>query len=192
DNDISINADPSKPQSLVSAEADYDNLLPSFDLTLNLTDDLVSRFSFSKTIARAGLGSLGVSASGFGSGGGATYLGFVPTATASNPALLPLESTNFDLSLEWYYAEGSYASVGLFEKRVKNFIGSEQVDRELLGIRNATNGPRIRAAAQQLEAAGIIVDDVTLHGQMVFNEFVALPGGGYNAAWVAEFGNVAY
>src|SRR5690606_29790223 len=38
DNDISINADPDQPQSLASAEADYDNLLPSFDLTLNLTD----------------------------------------------------------------------------------------------------------------------------------------------------------
>jgi TonB-dependent receptor len=75
---------------------------------------------------------------------------------------------------------------------VKNFIGSEQVDRELLGIRNGTNGPRIQAAAAQLAAAGIIIDDVTLHGQTVFNEFVALPGGGYHTAWVAEFGNVAY
>lgn len=192
DNDISINPDPSKPQSLASAEADYDNLLPSFDLTLNLTDDLVSRFSFGKTIARAGLGSLGVSASNFGSGGGPTYLGFIPTASASNPGLLPLESTNFDLSLEWYYAEGSYASVGVFEKRVKNFIGSEQVNRELLGIRNSTNGPRVQAAAAQLRAAGQAVTDVTLHSQTVFNEFVALPGGGFHADWVAEFGNVPY
>ena len=191
DNDISINADPDQPQSLVSAEADYDNLLPSFDLTLNLTDDLVSRFSFSKTIARAGLGSLGVSASNFGSGGGPTYLGFVPTATASNPALLPLESTNFDLSLEWYYDDASYASVGIFEKRVKNFIGSEQVDRELLGIRNSTNGPRVQEAAAQLAAAGILVDDVTLHGQTVFNEFV-VQGNSYHPDWVAEFGNVPY
>lgn len=191
DNDISINADGSKPQSLASAEASYDNLLPSFDLTLNLTDDLVSRFSFSKTIARAGLGSLGVSASNFGSGGGPTYLGFIPTASASNPGLLPLESTNFDLSLEWYYAEGSYASVGLFEKNVKNFIGSEQVNRELLGIRNSTNGPRVQAAAAQLAAAGIPVEDVTLHSQTVFNEFAA-PGRSGRADWVAEFGDVAY
>lgn len=191
DNDISINADSSQPQSLASAEASYDNLLPSFDLTLNITDDLVSRFSFSKTIARAGLGSLGVSASNFGSGGGPTYLGSVPTASASNPGLLPLESTNFDLSLEWYYAEGSYASVGLFEKNVKNFIGSEQVDRELLGIRNSTNGPRVQAAAAQLTAAGYDVTDVTLHSQTVFNEHV-VQGNGYHPDWVAEFGNVAY
>lgn len=192
DNDISINVDSSKPQTLASAKASYDNLLPSFDLTLNVTDDVVSRFSFSKTIARAGLGSLGVSASNFGSGGGPTYLGAIPTASASNPGLLPLESTNFDLSVEWYYDEGSYASIGFFEKNVKNFIGSETVDRELLGIRNSTNGPRVQAAAAQLKAAGIPISDVSLFSQTAFNEFVALPGGGLNAAWVAEFGNTAY
>ncbi len=192
DNDISINPDNTKPQTLVSAKASYDNLLPSMDLTLNVTDDVVSRFSFSKTIARAGLGALGVSASNFGSGGGPTYLGNIPTADASNPGLLPLESTNFDISVEWYYDEGSYASIGLFEKNVKNFIGSEQVNRELLGIRNSTNGPRVQAAAAQLTAAGIPVSDVTLFSQTAFNEFVALPGGGLNAAWVAEFGNTVY
>jgi TonB-dependent receptor len=192
DNDISINPDNSKPQTLVSAKASYDNLLPNMDLTLNVTDDIVSRFSFSKTIARAGLGSLGVSASNFGSGGGPTYLGAIPTASASNPGLLPLESTNFDLSVEWYYSEGSYASIGFFEKNVKNFIGSERVDRNLLGIRNSTDGPRVEAAAAQLAAAGIALSDVTLFSQTAYNEFVVLPGGGLNAAWVAEFGNTAY
>lgn len=191
DNDISINPDTSKPQTLVSAKADYDNLLPSLDLTLNITDDLVSRYSFSKTIARAGLGSLGVSASNFGSGGGPTYLGSVPTASASNPGLLPLESTNFDMSFEWYYDEGSYASIGFFEKRVKNFIGSEQVNRELLGIRNSTNGPRVEAAAAALEAANIPLSDVTLFSQAVYTEYVASPGAARDA-WVAEFGNVGY
>ncbi|MFC3114588.1 TonB-dependent receptor [Cellvibrio fontiphilus] len=192
DNDVSINVDDTKPQTLVSAKASYDNLLPSMDLTLNVTDDIVSRFSFSKTIARAGLSSLGASASNFGSGGGATYLGNIPTASASNPGLLPLESTNFDLSVEWYYDEGSYASIGFFEKNVKNFLGSESIDREWLGIRNSTNGPRVEAAAAQLEAAGIAISDVSLFSQTAYNEFVVLPGGGLNPAWVAEFGNTAY
>jgi TonB-dependent receptor len=192
DNDISINVDSSKPQTLASAKASYDNLLPSFDMTLNVTDELIGRFSFGKTIARAGLGALGVSASNFGSGGGPTYLGNIPTANASNPGLLPLESTNFDVSLEWYYDEASYASIGLFEKNVKNFIGSEQVNRELLGIRNSTNGPRVQAAATQLAAAGIPISDVTLFSQTAYNEFVVLSGGGLNQAWVDAFGNSAY
>ncbi|ROQ21691.1 TonB-dependent receptor [Marinimicrobium koreense] len=190
-NDVAINVDPSQPSSLVSAEASYDNLLPSFDFTLNITNDLVGRFSTSKTIARAGLGDLGVSADSFGAGGGSTYLGARPTASASNPGLLPLESTNFDLSLEWYYDDTSYASVGFFEKNVFNFIGSEQVERPLLGIRDVTSGPRAVAAAEELADRGFALNDDNLHGMMVFNEFID-QNGTYNEAWVTEFGNVDY
>jgi TonB-dependent receptor len=39
-----------------------------------------------------------------------------------NPQLLPMEATNLDLSLEWYYSEGSYVSAGLWSKDVDNFI----------------------------------------------------------------------
>ncbi|WP_281168645.1 TonB-dependent receptor [Gilvimarinus chinensis] len=190
-NDVSIDVDPSKPSSLVTADASYDNLLPSLDFTLNITDDLIGRFSTSKTIARAGLADLGVSASNFGAGGGSTYLGARPTANASNPGLLPLESTNFDLSLEWYYSDANYASIGFFEKNVFNFIGSQQVERTLLGIRDVTSGPRAQAAAEELANDGYALNDDNLHGQMVFNEFI-VQDGGYNDAWVAEFGNVDY
>jgi TonB-dependent receptor len=33
-----------------------------------------------------------------------------------------MEATNLDLSLEWYYSEGSYVSAGLWSKDVDNFI----------------------------------------------------------------------
>ncbi|QJR81316.1 TonB-dependent receptor [Alteromonas pelagimontana] len=186
-NDVAIRVDDSQPSSLATAEASYDNLLPSFDLTLHISDDLIGRFSFGKTIARAGLGSLGVSASGFGAGSGSTLLGAVPTADASNPGLLPLESTNFDLSLEWYYDEYSYVSGGVFEKNVINFIGTQQVERELLDIRNVTAGPRAQAAAAELGDLGVPLNDDNLYGMLVFTEnnasadaeYVSLYGTGY-------------
>jgi len=190
-NDISISVDPSKPSTYVTVDADYDNLLPSLDFTLHITDDIVGRFSTSKTIARAGLASLSTAAYGFGGGGGSTYLGAVPTASIGNPGLLPLESTNFDVSVEWYYDDASYVSVGLFEKNVINFLGTEQVNRDLIGIKNSTNGPRVIAAAQALEAAGYMLNDDNLHGQVVFTEFVDLPGG-YHQDWIDKFGNVPY
>ena len=40
-----------------------------------------------------------------------------------NPGLKPLESKNIDLSFEWYYAEGSYLSVGYFHKDIDNYVG---------------------------------------------------------------------
>jgi TonB-dependent receptor len=182
-NDVAIRVDGSRPSELASATNSYDNLLPSMDFTLKISDELVSRFSFSKTIARAGLGSLGVSASGFGSGGGSTLLGAKPTASASNPGLLPLESTNFDLSLEWYYNPYSYVSAGIFEKDVINFIGSQQVDRQLLGIRDATGGPRAQAAQAGLAQRGLSLNDDNLYGMLVWTEHAQ-----NDPDYIAQFG----
>lgn len=170
-NDIFSYVDSTVPPEPAFAENDYDYLLPSLDVTLNLTDDLVSRFSYSKTIARAGLGNLGVSASNFGGGGGSTLLGAQPTANGANPALLPLESSNFDLSLEWYYNPFSYMSAGIFQKNVINFIGSRQIDQPLEGIRDVTGGPRALAAAQAVRDAGFPLDDTYLFAMMAFTEF---------------------
>ncbi|MBN7825642.1 TonB-dependent receptor [Bowmanella dokdonensis] len=170
-NDVVSYVDASVPAEAVSAENKYDYLLPSLDISLNITDDLKGRFSFSKTIARAGLGDLGVSASNFGGGGGSTLLGARPTADASNPGLLPLESSNFDLSLEWYYNPYSYMSAGFFQKDVINFLGSRQVDQPLLDIRDVTAGPRAQQAAQDVLDAGFPLDDTYLYAMMVFNEY---------------------
>lgn len=169
-NDIISYVDGNIPPQPATAENSYDNLLPSLDVSIDLQDDLKGRFSFSKTIARAGLGSLGVSASNFGGGGGSTLLGAQPTANASNPGLLPLESSNFDLSLEWYYDEASYVSAGLFQKNVVNFIGSKQVDQTILGIRDVTGGPRALAAAQAVLDQGFALDDTSLYAMMVLLE----------------------
>jgi TonB-dependent receptor len=183
DNDDVVSyVDGSVPPEPVSEGNDYDYLLPSLDVSLNITDDLKGRFSFSKTIARAGLGDLGVSASNFGGGGGSTLLGAQPTAEASNPGLLPLESTNFDLSLEWYYNPYSYMSAGFFQKNVINFIGSRQVDQPLLNIRDVTGGPRAQAAAQDVVDAGFPLDNTYLYAMMVFNEYRDHPD------MIAEFG----
>jgi TonB-dependent receptor len=157
-----------KRQSAITTfkvDASYDNLLPSIDFDISFTDDIKGRASYSKTIARTGFGNLASSASNFGSGGGSVYNGAQPTATVGNPELIPLESNNFDLSAEWYFAETSYASVGFFEKRVSNFVGTEQTLRTLSEygtIRDVTSGPRVEAAAAALTAAGISVDDTSL------------------------------
>lgn len=184
DNDLQFKIDSSVAQPTASAENSYDYLLPSLDISLNVTDDIVTRMSFSKTIARAGLGSLGVSAGGFNAGNGSTLNGAVPSASASNPGLLPLESTNFDLSAEWYYEESNYVSIGYFQKNVVNFIGTTQVSQSLLDIRNITAGPRALAARAQLNSAGIVADDANIYAQMVFNAF-----GSADAEQISMFGS---
>jgi TonB-dependent receptor len=160
-----------------SRGADYDNMLPSLDFDVGISDDLKARFSFGKSIARAGYGNLTAVVSGFGTVG-STLLGAQPTANASNPGLVPLESDNFDISLEWYFGDASYASAGLFEKRVSNFIGQEQVLSSWFGLRDQTNGPRAEAARTELENLSVAIDDTSLFVMMaVLDNPGDFPGG---------------
>jgi len=97
----------------------YDYWLPSMDIRADLRDNLILRGSWGKSIGRPGWQDIqaGVSiATRYDRNGG--------TGTGGDPGLLPLESKNIDLSLEWYYGEGSYASIGYFRKSIKNFVGS--------------------------------------------------------------------
>ena len=169
-NDINPVEDPATSPTPTSAKNSYDSILPTLDLGVDITDELKGRFSFGKTIARAGIDRLGVSASDFGGGGGSTLLGSTPTANASNPGLLPLESTNFDVSLEWYFDDTSYASVGYFHKDVAKFIGTTNVNSTQFGIKDVTGGPRAIAAAQALLDNGFALDDTYLYSMMVLLE----------------------
>lgn len=103
--------------SLATLTGDYSNFLPSLDLSLEVTDDLVARFSYGKTLARPSLNAMRPSVSISNARPGGPY-----NASRGNPGLKPYVSTNIDLSLEWYYAQGSYAAVSYFNKDVKNYI----------------------------------------------------------------------
>jgi len=134
-----------------SATGSYNNLLPSLDFQVELTQDVTARASFSQTIGRPGYGSLFAQDSA-GNPSRPTALGGIPSGTAGNPGLEPLESNNFDVSVEWYYAPDSYVSVGAFEKRVKNFEGSGQTTRQLFDLRDPSSGAVGTRSGQAREA----------------------------------------
>jgi TonB-dependent receptor len=113
-------------------EGDYTNTLPSVNLSLDIQDDLVARVSYSTTIARSDIDAMFPATSLNNHFSGGPF-----RASQGNPSLLPYESDNIDLSLEWYYEEGSYASIGYFSKDVDNYIG---VGEEFRSI-NGPNGP---------------------------------------------------
>lgn len=137
DNDFLVQQ--SGQKDAVSGGGSYDHLLPNFDLSVDVTDSIVARASFSKTIGRAAYSNLLASTTA-NAPNRPTVLGGQVTGSSQNPALVPLESDNFDLSLEWYYGDASYVSVGYFDKKVKNFIGTGSVDRNLFDLRDPTSG----------------------------------------------------
>jgi TonB-dependent receptor len=157
DNDFQVprTGDTSKAVTL-TGKGHYNNLLPSFDFDVGITDGLKGRFSYSQTIARANYNQLTVGATPNGPNG-STLLGAQATGNDNNPDLLPLESNNFDLSLEYYFSDTGYVSVGFWDKRVSNFIGTSSFDEPIVGIGGAniqdqTNGPRAQAARDALLA----------------------------------------
>lgn len=127
----------------------HDAILPMIDIRVDLTDDIVSRVSWGKTIARAPLGDL----AGGRSLSGSPKIGS-RNGSEGNTNLQPYESTNFDLSLEYYYGEGSYASIGYFNKDVNGFIGSEIFQNSYEGMNDIYQGPRWEKAVSDIESRG--------------------------------------
>jgi TonB-dependent receptor len=155
----------------------YDHLLPSFDFTIDPMDDVKARFSYSKTIARPSYGQLSAQVTGLGGPGIPTVLDdqAYGNANAGNPNLVPLESDNLDLSVEWYFDETSYVSVGYYEKRVTNFIGTEPLIGNFFGLRDATAGPRAQQAMADLADLGVSSPNDTQLFAMVAANAAGLP-----------------
>ncbi|TQV65965.1 TonB-dependent receptor [Exilibacterium tricleocarpae] len=123
----------------------YNNWLPNIDFDIEFTEDIVGRISASKTMTRPLYNHIQ---------GGETINELVRfnggTGNRGNPDLDPFESTNLDLSGEWYYAQGSYLSVGFYAKRVKNFIGETSVEETTFDLAHPAQGPRWEQAVADL------------------------------------------
>ncbi|MES2675482.1 MAG: TonB-dependent receptor [Pseudomonadota bacterium] len=197
DNDFASLAGSAADAPLIHAESSYHHVLPSLDLALHITDDVISRVSIGKSIARTDLNNLqkGIGAVG-APRGGPTLLGGLPgTSSDGDTGLKPIESENFDVSLEWYYDDSSYVSIGYFNKEVPNFIGREQIDTAAPGVGDPTNGPRAEAAEARLIALGEEVTQQNLF-MMVASMSSVADGGCVNTSSAnlcgAAYGSAAY
>ena len=144
---------------------EYEVFLPSVDVKLDLREDIIGRFSYSQSITRPTLGNMI----------GTRSVTDRPkpgerSGTQGNPDLRPFTSNNLDLSLEWYYGEASYASVGLFVKRVDNFIVDQIVSTNVLNLRDPLEGPRAQQARDELAAEGAEITDETVFNRINENQ----------------------
>ena len=107
----------------------YTNVLPSANLTVDVTDNFLVRFSASQTIQRAGLADLApstfINPTNLTSGGG-------------NAELTPPVSSNLDLSFEYYTGGSSLIAGALFYKDVDDFIATGTIE-ETLTVDGNTN-----------------------------------------------------
>ncbi|MDT0628641.1 TonB-dependent receptor [Alteromonas sp. W364] len=123
---------------------DYTNVLPSFNIKLNLNEDMLMRVGISEAIALPQLGLLRnyVNIQGVDrttvtepDPNGGEPIPVLSTigryiANSGNPNLKPMESYNFDVTFEWYFAEAGSLTTSLFYKDLKNYFINDARPRE--------------------------------------------------------------
>lgn len=100
---------------LTTADRHYDDILPSLNMALEPDPQTVVRFSAAKVMARPPLSSLAAATNVAVRGAGR----FV---TTGNPNLQPFRGTSYDLSYEWYPAQGEFVALGVFYKDISTYI----------------------------------------------------------------------
>ncbi|MDV6332670.1 TonB-dependent receptor [Asticcacaulis sp. 201] len=168
-----------------SVKSHYSNLLPSLDMSMNITDSFIGRMSFSVTNARPQYSSM-YATTGVNAPGDASYNGGIYTASSGNPALKPLVSENFDVSAEWYYGKNNYVSLGYYRKAVQNFIGNGTTTTNLFGITDPASGKagtRSGAAATALKGLGAATNTNNLSAMTILID----QAGGNVATAIAEW-----
>ncbi len=97
---------------------DYDDTLPALNLVFEVSDDFLVRTGVAKVMSRPSLGNLTPGGS-IDSFNGPPY-----TLNQGNPGLDPFRATNYDVSLEWYFAEEALLAFSYFYKDVESFSTS--------------------------------------------------------------------
>jgi iron complex outermembrane receptor protein len=97
----------------------HTDILPSANLRLELRPDLIARFAVGKTMTRPDYSSL----VGTFSLTPPPAMGLKGSGSGGNPFLKPVRSTNFDASVEWYFAPKSLVSASVYFMNLTNYIG---------------------------------------------------------------------
>ena len=109
-----------------AAQSSFDTILPSLNIKYEISEDMIIRFGASRALAFPDLGNLrynyNITANVDTNDGVASIQSF--RQISGNPFLEPLESTNLDLSWEYYFGDSNYVAAGVFHKDMKNFFST--------------------------------------------------------------------
>lgn len=133
-NSITVDDEGNELVSRVTNTGDYDFILPRFNLVADVADDVVLRFGAGKDIRRPNFNDLSTSVTFSTSPN--------PNVAIGNPNLTPEEVISYDLAAEWYFAEASVVSVGIFHKTRKDLFVDQivsPVEDPVTGYRDLTD-----------------------------------------------------
>lgn len=115
-------------------ENKYEDWLPSANLKINLTDDLLLRLGASRALSRPSDQQLRADLNLFVAtdipvpGGQNEFQGFgLGSSTGGNPFLEPVRADQFDASVEWYFGDSDNLTLAAFSKTLRDYWVSERV-----------------------------------------------------------------
>ncbi len=128
----------------VTGKHDYDDFLPSLNVSYDLREDTVIRFAAAEVMRRADYNELSPAFE---------VNTNLYSATQGALELDPYRATQYDISIEHYFGEGNMVSLALFYKDVESFLSSDNrcVANEVSYDQNVTEWENICL----LETAGV-------------------------------------
>lgn len=128
-------------------ERSYNDVLPSLNVALDLSQSMVLRGAAAKVITRPDLTDLSSKLT-FNSSGETL------TASGGNPNLEPFEALQYDLTFEWYTSPSSALVAGVFYKDISRFVQTQFSNLDYQGrsylLSSKVNGGKARVQGVEL------------------------------------------
>ena len=157
---------------------DYSHVLPSASIKYNVSEDVVMRGGVFKSIVRPKMSKIAPK----------FEINEDLEAVFGNPDLKPYEAWNFDLSVEYYFAEGAVLQGGLFYKDIDNFIIDTVYQADDAPYNGSFNGVAFIEAEAPINGDKASVQGFELAYNQVFDSGLIL---GFNYTYTDSEGDIA-
>lgn len=164
-----------------ATDKNYTDILPSLNIVMDLTPEILFRIAASKVMSRPEYHHLMPSTN---------YNYTQAKGAGGNPDLAPFRATNFDLGVEWYFDEAALFSLATFHKDIESFIDIKRhqeihenrtmiINRPVNGNGGSIYGLEMSFQQELFYGFGIIANYTYVEGDRkdpITNEEIAIPG----------------
>ncbi|PKI14133.1 TonB-dependent receptor [Colwellia sp. 12G3] len=125
------NSDGTYADTISTDSGSYSEILPSLNVAMDLSDDVILRTSAAQVISRPNYQDMFANKSL--ANAESTQPGTM-VATTGNVALNPFKAFQADIGVEWYFSNDGMASIAYFVKDVSSFVAHADLEKQQIGI----------------------------------------------------------
>jgi len=174
------------------SEKSYTDILPSINLAMDWSENLVFRIAASKVMSRPEYHHLMPSTN---------YNVTQAQGAGGNPELDPFRATNFDVGLEWYFDDAALFSVAAFHKDINSFIDITRhqevyeninmvINRPVNGSGGTIYGAEVNFQQELFYGVGIIANYTFVQGErkdLITGNEIEIPGNSKHSANLTSY-----